>query len=393
MTDYEVRKWRRRRGRRRLLALLVVLVVGFHLGAGWYFSSQIRSDGLLVKDQSDEFDIAVVAVDEETIELAKGEDPPDDLTRPDLLGVAHRDGYGQAGEMVRQTAESVTRRYAYISGEPVAAGDMVRLEGFAYPPSPRDAFGIDFGSVTYTSPVGALEAWLVPGRETRWVISVHGRGSHMREGLRALPAFVDSGLPTLLISYRNDEGAPLVDGRLARFGATEWEDLEAAVQYAVAHGAEDVVLVGYSMGGAIVMAFLERSSLADRVTGIVLDAPALKLGAMVDARAADSSLPLVGLPVPITVTATAKLLAALRFDVDWEEIDYLDDAGLVTVPVLLIHGTEDDSVPLWTSEHFADDLGELVAFEVFLGAGHVRSWNTDPDRYMRALAEFLVVLG
>jgi len=46
-------------------------------------------------------------------------------------------------------------------------------------------------------------------------------------------------------------------------------------RYAFAHGARRLVLVGYSMGGAIVSQFMQRSPLAPRVAGLVLDAPAL----------------------------------------------------------------------------------------------------------------------
>ena len=49
-----------------------------------------------------------------------------------------------------------------------------------------------------------------------------------------------------------------------RFGETEWEGLEGAAQYALDKGAEDLILVGYSMGGAIITNFLFESLLAEQ---------------------------------------------------------------------------------------------------------------------------------
>jgi pimeloyl-ACP methyl ester carboxylesterase len=77
------------------------------------------------------------------------------------------------------------------------------------------------------------------------------------------------------------------------------------------------------------------------------------------------------------------------------------------VPVLLVHGDDDQFVPFGPSARFAAARlpGAAVAtvgdvpFEVrsdadltFVhvpGAGHVRSWNRDPAAYDQVLAQFL----
>jgi hypothetical protein len=263
------------------------------------------------------------------------------------------------------------------------------LDPFAYPGDPA-AVGIDWEVVTYGSGLGDAAAWFVPGKSATWAILVHGRGANPGEGLRALPTLAAQGFPALLITYRNDAGAPEAAGRLARFGATEWEDLQGAVRYALEHGAEDVVLVGYSMGGAIVMSFLLRSDLAGEVAAAVLEAPALELGDMIDARAGDTTLPLLPVKVPIALTAVAKQIAAWRFGIDFDELDYVARAAELRVLTLIIHGTADDTVPYAVSAAFAAAAPPgTVTLEAFEGAGHVRAWNVDPERYAAVLGAFL----
>ncbi|MEE8046816.1 MAG: prolyl oligopeptidase family serine peptidase, partial [Dehalococcoidia bacterium] len=81
------------------------------------------------------------------------------------------------------------------------------------------------------------------------------------------------------------------------------------------------------------------------------------------------------------ITAFAKLFTTLRFGIDWSELDFLSHADDLTVPVLLIHGDNDDTVPIETSIEFAAAAPGLVDFHTFEGAGHVQAWNWDQDRY------------
>jgi pimeloyl-ACP methyl ester carboxylesterase len=198
---------------------------------------------------------------------------------------------------------------------------------------------------------------------------------------------VRAGLPVLDIAYRNDAGAPADPSHRYGWGATEWRDLEAAVQYARGHGAQQVVLFGSSMGGSIVASFLEHSASASLVRGIVLDAPALDFRATVDFGATQRSLPL-GLPIPGVLTSTAEWIAGWRYDVDWPALDYLPGDWL-HVPALVFHGTADQTVPVSTSDAFRAAHPALVQEVRVPGAGHVASWNADPAGYSAREVAFL----
>ena len=197
------------------------------------------------------------------------------------------------------------------------------------------------------------------------------------------------GYPAMTVSYRNDPDAPGTPDGLRRWGATEWQDLEAATRYALDRGAGGVVLAGFSMGGAVVTSFLLESPLAARVRGVVLDAPALDLGVVVDHGAEDRDLPVLGTPVPPALTEVAKGIAGVRYDLDWGQLDYVDRAGGLAAPMLVFHQTGDPTVPVAISEALATARADLVTFERFAGDGHVQSWNTDRARYERALRAFL----
>lgn len=387
------RPWYRRRWFVTTVAVLAALVLAVIAGGGWYFSSKIRADAIAVKTQAEstiDLEHVVLGVDEGSIAFALPADPPADLVSGERLGVRWEGGYGTVGRILTLGDDRIEREFSFFASvterlpEP---GDLTAFEGVAYPDDPA-VLGYPVAAAVYTSPAGAFDALVVGEGGPTWMIFVHGRGATPREGYRIVGRFAEAGIPSLLIHYRNDDGQP-GDDRLADFGATEWEDLEAAVGFTLDRGADRVVLVGYSMGGAIALAFMERSPLADRVAGMILDAPALKLGAMVDARAADTNLPLLPIRVPPPLPATAKLLASWRFGVDWNDIDYLERIGRIEVPLLLFHGTEDDSVPVWLSDSAAAEYGGPVTYVRVDGAGHVRSWNVDPGGYESAVDRFI----
>ena len=373
------------------LALVVALVVVSHIAGGWYFSNVLRDDALDASNRRAEltpqYGVDVVAVDPETIVL----DPRDsgDVRRPGVWGIAWEGGYGIASNVLEESPEAVARSFRLVAGTDPAPGTRVEIQSRAFPDDPGAMLGTEPQVVEVPGPLGDYESWYFPGERSTGALLLHGNTPDRLDMARLLPTVLGEGYPVLLVSVRNDPGAPEDPSGQLRYGATEWEDLEAAVAWTTDHGASDVVLVGPSMGGGVVMSFLEHSDHADDVRAVVLDAPMLDFGRTVDFQAGQESLPVVGLPLPASLIATAKWISSWRFDLDWSKLDYLSDTDSLRVPILVFHGTDDDDVPIATSRALALARPDLVTLVEVEGATHLTAWNQDPEAYERELTTFL----
>jgi hypothetical protein len=382
-----------RRRRRRwpivVLAVVVVLAGVFYLGGGWYFSGRLYQQalsGAAKRAARPAYNLSVAAVTPGTVTLRVPTDPGQLLT-PGVWGLQWPTGYGQVTTIVARGQGTVTRAFRHLTGAPLAAGARVALDNKAFPNNPRVGLGIPFHDVAYRGPLGSYPAWFVPGTRDTWAILVHGNAMDRLDTIKIVPALHRLGLPVLMVCYRNDAAAPRDPSGMLRYGLSEWQDLAAAVRYALAHGARRVLLVGYSMGGAIVASFLERSPLAARVAGAILDSPMMDLSRTVDHGASRQTLPLVGLPLPQSLTDVAKWIAGWRYGVDWRSLDYLHGVATLQAPILLFQGTADKTVPPATSEELARRAGDVTYVRV-AGADHLDSWNLDPAPYDQAVQAF-----
>jgi alpha-beta hydrolase superfamily lysophospholipase len=298
-----------------------------------------------------------------------------------LFGLLWPGGQAVVGDVLAEGTRMVTRRLVDMTGV-LPVGASVRWNKFVYDGDPRTAHGIDFDEVTVDGPLGPLPTWSVPGRGSTWVVMVHGNRSTGVEALRVLPTVHELEFPMLIPSYRNDPAAPASPDGLYHLGDTEWADLESAVDHALAAGASDVVLYGWSMGGSIVEAFLHRSSRRDRVKGVVLDAPALDSNAVADVQ-------LRRLHVPTWAGTVLKRVVANRSGIDFANLDHQRRQGHRPFPTLLFHGDADPLVPIGCSDAFAENHPESVTYVRMADCGHTLAWNADPDLYREALVAFL----
>ncbi len=278
-------------------------------------------------------------------------------------------------------------------GSPIAQGEgqpaAGRPEDIGYVGDPLAAFHYAFEPVEVAGELGPMPAWLIqPGTPSmkRWAIVVHGIGGRPENGYRFLPALRAAGLPVLMISYRNDEGAPPSPTGLYSLGLTEWRDLEAAVRLAGERGAPGVVLVAESMGGGIVGQYLRNAQLASHVDAIVLDAPMIDLPETLSALVGR-----LGVWLPRTVAGGALWLANWRYPIDLSDAVVTPELAGYAGPLFLSHGAADRIVPGATSDRL---VAQRTAPTEYLrtSADHILSWKEDPGRYDHALAAFLAAL-
>ena len=357
-----------------------MLLVAAVLGIAWYYSDLIEDGALRVKHDPPEYDVEVVALEDGRVALRF---PTEEELRkePRIMGLEWPGGYARVSENLEVSGNEAIREYELLEGD-LSLGDMVRFEKYGYPGDPLRAYGIAFEDIRFASPMGEFAAWQVDGTDDTWVILVHGKGASRGEALRMLSVIEGAGLPSLTITYRNDDGAPEDPSGYYQYGLTEWNDLEAAAQYALAEGASNLIIVGYSMGGGIVTNFLYQSALVDRVAGVILDSPMLDLGATVDLGGQNRNL-------PGFLTTVAKIISGFRFDIDWAGLDYLSRVEEITVPVLLFHGDADETVPVETSEMLAESRPDLVTYVLFEDTPHVGGWNVDSETYETAVRNFV----
>ncbi|QDE34943.1 alpha/beta fold hydrolase [Microbacterium foliorum] len=338
-------------------------------------------------------DVEILAVDTgaQTIELTRTRD----TELPGRYGLFTSGTYGYVKLGAVLSADSTTvRRKLLTQIEPGARVDRTAAFSGWYYSTPSELH-LPWQNVLIGSPAGPCPAWLFPGESSTWVIQVHGRGVTRAECLRAVPVLHAAGFPNLVVSYRNDGEAPRSRGGAYALGASEWRDVDAAVSFALRHGAERVILMGWSMGGAVAMQTALNSGNRDRIAGLILESPVIDWRSVLrfQARAAGMRAPLPDLAMgALSVPFTARLSGAENA-IPFDSLDMVARAEELKVPVLILHSDDDGFVPADASHALQEARPDLVTMPAFSGARHTKIWNYDQTGWSDAITGWLAAQG
>jgi uncharacterized protein len=309
-------------------------------------------------------------------------------------------GHARLGDLIDHDEQSrtVTRELLGVDRGRLRAG-WARWNQYYYAGTPAAALGLEHVDVEVEGDLGAMPAWFVPPSATvqardTWAILVHGRAATREECLRAVPVLHRLGFPVLVVSYRNDADGVRSPGGCCHLGEVEWRDAEAAVLHAVDRGAHDVVMVGWSMGGSIILQLLSRSWTADRVRGVILDAPVIDWRDVLTHQGATNRVPgAVGrLSQTVLEHPHARRLAGTEVPLSLDRLDWVRRAWELQLPMLIVHSDDDDFVPSGPSRRLAAARPDLVTLVSTRGALHTQEWNVDSETWDAAVARFALDL-
>ena len=211
-------------------------------------------------------------------------------------------------------------------------------------------------------------------------ILVHGyKGNGIRDFSGGVNEVIKRENNVLVIDHY---GHNLSSGRNITFGVKEKYDVLRWIDYInKRNNNPDIYLYGISMGAATVL-MCSGLNLPTNVKAIIADSPYASIKEELKFFIKNMGLSFKLLYPFIFLSA----LIFARFNIRKGEVkNYLENNKL---PILLIHGTTDDIVPVTNSRYLKEQFPNINYLEVE-GAPHGLSYFVDYDRYAKELDKFL----
>lgn len=242
-------------------------------------------------------------------------------------------------------------------------------------------YNLPFETRRFLNPSGdSLESWYIAGLEHRpLIVMFHGYGTAKSSLLSAAQVFNELGYGTLLIDFFGSGGS---SGSSTTVGVKEAEDVAAAVGYANSNWPQrKIILYGISMGGAALLRALALHGVS--ADGAIVEATFDSL--LHTAKRRTRSL---GLPAS-PFTELLLLWGSVQGGVNLFAHNPADFAAKITLPVLQLHGEQDQRVTLAEARSIALALGRHGRWVTFPGVPHTAIVTQRRAEWMTEVGQFL----
>ena len=216
----------------------------------------------------------------------------------------------------------------------------------------------------------------------RYVVACHGYGSRAWGIASSAHVFYQMGFNALLPDAR---GFGESEGDYAGMGWHERRDVVGWCNYILEQDPQaEIILYGVSMGGATVMMTAGEADLPDAVKLVIEDCGYTSVW---DEFAAQLDQ-LFGLPT-FPILDVTSLVTRIKAGWSFQEASALEQIKNCTIPVLFIHGEEDDFVPFRMVQPLYDAASCPKQLYTVPGAAHAESAAVDPEGYWGTVRSFL----
>lgn len=223
--------------------------------------------------------------------------------------------------------------------------------------------------------------YLLEEDTNKWVIVCHGYHSNPESVLSIGRHFSEKGYNVLIPSMRASNES---EGDYIGMGWLDKEDLKGWINLIVSENKDaEIILHGSSMGGATVL-MTSGEDLPSNVKAIVEDSGYTSVW---DIFASEAKVRF-NLP-SFPILNMFQLVANVRADYDIKEASSVEQVKNAKVPILFIHGDQDDFVPLYMCDEVYEACNSKKEKLIIKDAGHTESRYKEPETYYNKIFEFL----
>lgn len=237
--------------------------------------------------------------------------------------------------------------------------------------------------VTLTAADGTrLAAWWIPAEgATASVILCHGHRGSRADLLGIGRGLHLAGFNVLLLDFRGNGDSADGPQSLAHY---EQQDLTAAIDHVAARRpGDEISVLGYSMGAAVSLLVAAQDQ---RIAKVVADSSFADMRGVIAAAAALHGR---GIPAGWLVTLT-DWATGHRYGYRFADVQPVRAvARIAPRPLLLIHGTADDIVPISHLHQLDAAAGEGHETWTVEGAPHCGAYFADRPGYIARVVRFL----
>ena len=229
-----------------------------------------------------------------------------------------------------------------------------------------------------------LHAMFIENKENKGIfIEIPGyRSTPMRDLYPSCYEYYDMGYSLLLIDNRSSGSS---EGKYITFGMRESEDLIRWIKYINKKYPDlNIILGGVSMGASTIMMSMNRIKDDMNVKKIIVDCGYISAYEEVK-YCIKHYFHIPSFPFIKMVNIWCKLIA--KFDL--EEKNTIRSMRKSNIPVLFIHGEEDDFVPTYNSKVNYKNYNGPKKLLLFKKASHGISYLVEPNKYIEAVKDFV----
>ena len=257
-----------------------------------------------------------------------------------------------------------------------------KVRKIVYRPTPEkqaDFNGLAAGDQSYALRVpgeqagtqDSLRLWWLPHADARapTLLYLHGTFRNLYRNIGKINALREAGFSVLAVDYRGwGESSPIIPSE-----ATIYADARSAWNELLKHEADPRrrVIYGHSMGGGVAVELASHLRHGRDYGALILESTFTRMPDVASARG-----------------TLARLLSGL-----WsEEFASIEKIGKVDAPILILHGSQDNTVPVALARRLRDAAPAGARLVEIPGGSHSRLHSDAPERYRQSLRDFIAGL-